>query len=56
MWAGWDVDEVRSTLGSQLLEPGHFLKIGIEGLSESGPNSLFEKMAEIQRNKEAESN
>lgn len=56
VWAGWDVDEVRATLGSQLSGPGHFLKVGIEGLSESGPNPLFEKIAKMQRNKEAELN
>jgi hypothetical protein len=49
VWANWDVDEVKQTLAEQLRASGHFLRVGIEGLSESGPNPMAEKMAEMQR-------
>lgn len=51
VWAGWDVDEVQATLGPQIAGPGHFLKVGIEGLSESGPNPLYERIMKLQREK-----
>lgn len=54
VWANWDVDEVRAVLGKQISEEPHFLKVGIEGLSESLPNPIFtpevlEKIAEFQK-------
>ena len=35
VWANWDVDELRSgEVGKQIREDEHFLKMGVEGLTE----------------------
>lgn len=35
VWANWDVDELRSgEIGKQIQEDEHFLKMGVEGLTE----------------------
>jgi len=50
VWANWDVDEIKSNeMGKQNGENSHFLKIGIEGLSESmgSPMLPHDKLVEI---------
>lgn len=35
VWANWDVDELRSgEIGERIREDEHFLKMGVEGLTE----------------------
>ncbi|KAJ4148953.1 hypothetical protein NW754_000389 [Fusarium falciforme] len=41
VWANWDVDEVKNgVVGKQIREDPHFLKVGVEGLTESTGNPL----------------
>ncbi|KAL7918793.1 hypothetical protein ACQKWADRAFT_330377 [Trichoderma austrokoningii] len=56
IWANWDVDEVKAVLSKQISEDPNFLKVGIEGLSESLPNpmippELLQKLMELQAKK-----
>ncbi|KAL6906983.1 hypothetical protein GGI43DRAFT_248811 [Trichoderma evansii] len=54
VWGNWDVDEVKAVLGKQISEEPNFLKVGIEGLSESLPNPMLtpevlQKIMEFQQ-------
>lgn len=58
VWANWDVDEVKRVLGEQIAKEPNFLKVGIEGLSESLPNpmitpEMMEKIMQFQQDLQA---
>lgn len=58
VWANWDVDEVKTVLGKQISEEPNFLKVGVEGLSESLPNpmippEMLEKLLQFQKSVQA---
>ncbi|KAL5093168.1 hypothetical protein Trisim1_011954 [Trichoderma cf. simile WF8] len=58
VWANWDVDEVKTVLGEQIAKEPNFLKVGIEGLSESLPNpmitpEMMEKIMQFQQDLQA---
>ncbi|KAM0254707.1 hypothetical protein ACHAQJ_006488 [Trichoderma viride] len=61
VWANWDVDEVKAVLGKQISEEPNFLKVGMEGLSESLPNPMvppevLQKIMEYQQKLQQEKN
>jgi hypothetical protein len=42
VWANWDVEELKhGTVGKQIQEDEHFLKVGIEGLTEKTGGAIF---------------
>lgn len=42
VWANWDVEELKNgVVGKQILEDEHFLKVGIEGLTEKDGGAGF---------------
>lgn len=58
VWANWDVDEVKRVLGEQIAKEPNFLKVGMEGLSESMPNpmippEMLEKIMQFQQDLQA---
>jgi hypothetical protein len=42
VWANWDVEELKhGVVGKRLKEDEHFLKIGVEGLTEKDGGAVF---------------
>lgn len=42
VWANWDVEELKEgVVGKQIREDEHFLKVGIEGLTEKTGGAIF---------------
>lgn len=41
VWANWDVLEMKDIIGPRVKEDEHFLKVGIEGLSEKNGGARF---------------
>lgn len=41
VWANWDVEELKNVVGSRISKDEHFLKVGVEGLSEKDGGVKF---------------